>query len=255
MRNLKVGLAVLFFSSTAFVASHAITCNVDRPMTATVAHVINDNMVNLSVLDHNGVPFSVTSVPIYAEGDTTIPQLQGGNFYATWQPGEDNKAPEGGVTERQYLRVDLARCLMKQGSLPYEIEKDLRSVEKAIFGDDVKPVQSHTAIPKTDVVEKATLTFTFSEALHSLKAGHKVARIGWNGKDQYVVAQARAVTTDASKIWNQHNKAHAEKLGGSIDVAPYCTLKTAQDTLVMGWTPSTGDLFANDWIILEETQG
>lgn len=92
---------------------------------------------------------------------------------------------------------------------------------------------------------------SFGSALEALKQGHKICRSGWNGKDQYVVAQAQTTTTEASKIWNPHNKAHAEKIGGQIDVAPYCTLKTAQDTLAMGWTPSTGDLFANDWLILE----
>lgn len=91
----------------------------------------------------------------------------------------------------------------------------------------------------------------FSEALNALKQGEKVARQGWNGKDMYVVAQHQTTTTESSKIWNPHNKAHAEKIGGKIDVAPYCTLKTAQDTLAMGWIPSTGDLFANDWLILE----
>lgn len=98
---------------------------------------------------------------------------------------------------------------------------------------------------------KSSTSLSFSQALSALKEGHRVARIGWNGKDQYVVAQAQTTSTDASKIWNPHNKAHAEKLGGSIDVAPYCTLKTAQDTLAMGWTPSTGDLFASDWVILD----
>jgi len=93
-------------------------------------------------------------------------------------------------------------------------------------------------------------SLTFGDAVVALKQGQKVARSGWNGKNQYVVAQAQTTTTDASKIWNQHNKAHAEKLGGQIDVAPYCTLKTAQDTLAMGWTPSTGDLFAEDWVTI-----
>lgn len=97
---------------------------------------------------------------------------------------------------------------------------------------------------------KANGHLSFSSALEALKAGRKVARSGWNGKDQYVVAQAQTTTTEASKIWNPHNKAHAEKIGGQIDVAPYCTLKTAQDTLAMGWVPSTGDLFAEDWLIL-----
>ena len=101
-----------------------------------------------------------------------------------------------------------------------------------------------------DASYSASGSMSFSEALVALKEGKKVARSGWNGKDQYVVAQAKTTTTEASKIWNPHNKAHAEKIGGQIDVAPYCTLKTAQDTLAMGWTPSTGDLFANDWLVL-----
>lgn len=104
-----------------------------------------------------------------------------------------------------------------------------------------------------DVFEQAYQAngnLSFSAALEALKSGKQVARAGWNGKDQYVVAQAQATTIEASKIWNPHNKAHAEKIGGQIDVAPYCTLKTAQDTLAMGWVPSTGDLFANDWVIL-----
>ena len=93
-------------------------------------------------------------------------------------------------------------------------------------------------------------SLNFGDALTALKLGKKVARSGWNGKDQYVVAQA-ANEVESTYIWNPHNKAHAEKIGGFIKVAAYCTLKTAQDTLAMGWTPSTGDLFANDWLILE----
>ena len=110
-----------------------------------------------------------------------------------------------------------------------------------------------TSQPKNHIermTEEKNGCLSFSAALEALKGGKKVARSGWNGKDQYVVAQAQATKTEASKIWNPHNKAHAEKIGGQIDVAPYCTLKTAQDTLAMGWVPSTGDLFAEDWVIL-----
>ena len=111
----------------------------------------------------------------------------------------------------------------------------------------------HITMSPQDVFENAYRVnggLNFSDALTALKHGQKIARSGWNGKDQYVVAQVKTTTTEASKIWNQHNKAHAEKLGGQIDVVPYCTLKTTQDTLAMGWTPSTGDLFASDWIVL-----
>ena len=108
-----------------------------------------------------------------------------------------------------------------------------------------------------DVFERSYKTpnlnsnLTFGEALEHLKKGARVARSGWNGKNQYVVAQGESKQIESTYIWNPHNKAHAEKLGGYIDVAPYCTLKTAQDTLAMGWIPSTGDLFAEDWMVLE----
>jgi hypothetical protein len=57
-----------------------------------------------------------------------------------------------------------------------------------------------------------TQNLSFSEALVALKTGKKVARSGWDGKDQYVVAQAITTTTPSTSIWNTHNKAHAEKL-------------------------------------------
>ena len=107
-----------------------------------------------------------------------------------------------------------------------------------------------------DVFERSYKTpnlnsnLTFGEALEHLKKGARVARSGWNGKNQYVVAQ-QGQEIESTYVWNPHNKAHAEKLGGWIEVAPYCTLKTAQDTLAMGWIPSTGDLFAEDWMVLE----
>lgn len=109
-----------------------------------------------------------------------------------------------------------------------------------------------TMLPKEvfDNAYRQNGSLTFGDALVALKHGQKVARSGWNGKDQYVVAQSESKQIESTCIWNPHNKAHAEKIGGYIDVAAYCTLKTAQDTLAMGWVPSTGDLFAEDWVVL-----
>ena len=69
----------------------------------------------------------------------------------------------------------------------------------------------------------------------------------WAFRQAYV-DMTRIVNNDGSYSFPKMEL--TEKIGGSIDVAPYCTLKTAQDTLAMGWTPSTGDLFADDWLIL-----
>jgi len=133
--------------------------------------------------------------------------------------------------------------ILKDGSVATGID-----INPLIAKDQALNVAIEYGLKKGWIAE--SLEFDFSQALIHLKAGKRLGRSGWNGKGMYVVAQAQTTKTSADKIWNEHNKAHAEKLGGQIDVAPYFTLKTAQDTLAMGWIPSTGDLFANDWVIV-----
>lgn len=71
---------------------------------------------------------------------------------------------------------------------------------------------------------------TFSSALVWLKDGNKAAREGWNGKGQFVQAQ---FPDENSKMQ-----------------MPYLYLHNAQGQLVP-WLPSQGDLFGEDWIILD----
>ena len=81
----------------------------------------------------------------------------------------------------------------------------------------------------------------FEEVLEIVKSenGAKIARKGWNDKRIYVF------------------KAHAEDLTNCLskDREFKCTdslcLKTAQDTITIGWTPSQADMFAEDWEIIK----
>lgn len=92
---------------------------------------------------------------------------------------------------------------------------------------------------------------SFSAALESLKAGHRIARTGWNGKDMWLsVSCPETRQVPAKGFWSPHNADYAESNGGFAEVAPCITLKNAQGQIVMGWIPSTGDLFAEDWVIL-----
>ena len=58
-----------------------------QPQDASVCYVFSDRCVNLSVVDHNGTPRSVTSVVLMQEGDA-IPD---GRF-ATWMPYQIGQA-------------------------------------------------------------------------------------------------------------------------------------------------------------------
>jgi hypothetical protein len=69
----------------------------------------------------------------------------------------------------------------------------------------------------------------FSGILYAIKAGKRVSRIGWNGKDQWLIKIEQSIF-DSDSIW----------IG----------IKTTNDQF-FPWTPSQGDLFAEDWIILD----
>jgi len=71
----------------------------------------------------------------------------------------------------------------------------------------------------------------FGHAIEALKAGHKVARRGWNGKGMWVCMQR---PDENSKMSH-----------------PYIYMRTAGGGNVP-WVASHTDIFANDWHIAEE---
>jgi hypothetical protein len=54
-----------------------------QPCAATVAYVLGDRLVNLSVVDHSGVQVQVTGVPLRQPKDDVQPE---GQFYCEWMP-------------------------------------------------------------------------------------------------------------------------------------------------------------------------
>jgi hypothetical protein len=77
-----VGRVVLYYrhGKTQFDAN-------EQPEAATVAYVHSDTMINLSIVDHNGVQFPATSVFLY-QGDGDRPQ----GSYAEWMPYQKGQA-------------------------------------------------------------------------------------------------------------------------------------------------------------------
>lgn len=69
----------------------------------------------------------------------------------------------------------------------------------------------------------------FSKALEEVKAGYRIARAGWNGKNMWLSLQK---PTELSKM-----------------TLPYIYMKTACDNLVP-WLASQTDLLAEDWVVL-----
>lgn len=84
-------------------------------------------------------------------------------------------------------------------------------------------------------------TFSFSDALRMMKRGLKVARKGWNGKDQYIF-HINPYMND------QYRVDEFPSMVGTL--YPYIAIKTNYNGIVP-WLASQTDMLADDWVIVE----
>lgn len=117
---------------------------------------------------------------------------------------------------------------------------------------------SWTPKEQFDSAYRPCAAMTFGLALEALKRGQRVARAGWNGAGQWVaLGGGQHIAPD--EFWSPHTQAFAQQKADaagegedkSTFVRPYFILKTAQDDILMGWSPSQSDALAEDWLIVE----
>lgn len=89
--------------------------------------------------------------------------------------------------------------------------------------------------------------FDFGEAIRWLKAGRRVQREGWNGKGMWLAYSPGSKALVAEKFWAGANRDYAIENGGTADVLPCITMKTATGEILMGWLASQTDMLAEDW--------
>lgn len=81
-------------------------------------------------------------------------------------------------------------------------------------------------------------TFSFGDAIKYLKRGLKVSRKGWNGKGMYLfLADGENLTSCLSE--------------GDFECASSVCMKTAQNTICVGWLASQADMLSEDWTFFE----
>ena len=85
---------------------------------------------------------------------------------------------------------------------------------------------------------------TFSDALHYLKQGKKVAREGWNGNGMFVymvpAASYPALTGVAKSYFGED---------AMVPYQSYMAIKNVNDS-VSTWSPSVNDVLSEDWMVL-----
>lgn len=87
----------------------------------------------------------------------------------------------------------------------------------------------------------------FSQALVYLKAGQKLARTGWNGRNMFVVMQKGY--PNGINCNKQTAEAWGLNEGDLFKVNPYFQIKNVDGSHSM-WVPSVGDILANDWRVV-----
>lgn len=83
--------------------------------------------------------------------------------------------------------------------------------------------------------------FSFSEALEHIKAGRRVARSGWNGKEMFIfLVNGSTFTVNRPPLLGIYPE------GTEIRYHAHIDMKTAQG-YVVPWLASQADLLSDDW--------
>lgn len=121
-----------------------------------------------------------------------------------------------------------------------DVEYTMRNIcsDEWIIADETNcPQLNPAAIP----------VFSFADAIRFIRAGKKVARLGWNGKRQYVfLADEVSFTTEADL------SEFSCPDDDTVEVSPLLVIRTAQGTFQPGWLASQSDMLADDWYLIPE---
>ena len=95
-------------------------------------------------------------------------------------------------------------------------------------------MENNVAITKCDGM-------TFGIALEFMKRGFKVAREGWNGKNQYI-----ELATGISYVDSDNDVVNCEHK----DIGNKAIASVGTSGVQMGWLASQADMLAEDWVIV-----
>lgn len=109
-------------------------------------------------------------------------------------------------------------------------------LQTAVHGVDGSGVEGEK------VKDKPFSGMSFGQAIEAMKNGWKVAREGWNGKNQHIeLASAISYKSPEGEVVNAQHDAIGNK------AVAFCGTSGVQ----MGWLASQADMLADDWEIVE----
>ena len=159
----------------------------------------------------------------------------------------------------KYLGVKLIEAELAKGyNNKLYLEQGIPVGDSLQEGYKVVYEDGYTSWSPKDVFEKAYRKIdglTFGLALEALKLGKCISRTGWNGKglfifkqvpaviDNSIISKMQSVPDSAKIILTTRNQEPIYYQNQMVIVKP--------DGTIDSWVPSSSDIFAEDWIIVE----
>ena len=149
---------------------------------------------------------------------------------------------------KKYIGTKIIEAVpaIRKGGKVYEEGKPIpKSMDPTEEGYKVRYHDGYESWSPKDVFEEAyrpTDCMSFGLAIEAMKKGKKVARRGWNGKNQHIELATRiSYMTSEGVFVNAEHEAIGNK------AIAFCGTSGVQ----MGWLASQADMLADDWEVVE----
>ena len=141
--------------------------------------------------------------------------------------------------------IEAVPAIRKGGKVYEEGWPIPKSMDPTEDGYKVRYPDGYESWSPKDVFEEAyrpTDCMSFGLAIEAMKKGKKVARRGWNGKNQHIELATRIsyMTAEGAFVNVEH-----EAIGNKA--IAFCGTSGVQ----MGWLASQADMLADDWEVVE----
>ena len=141
--------------------------------------------------------------------------------------------------------IEAVPAIRKGGKVYEEGWPIPKSMDPTEEGYKVRYPDGYESWSPKDVFEEAyrpTDCMSFGLAIEAMKKGKKVARRGWNGKNQHIELATRINYMTAEGVFvNVEHEAIGNK------AIAFCGTSGVQ----MGWLASQADMLADDWEVVE----
>lgn len=154
-------------------------------------------------------------------------------------------------TVQEALATGRAECIvlmlhMPGGDVDVVQSTNLEAKAKYIdiaFDDDLVCIENPCIFVENFGIAYQDSLKDFGAALMNLKEGKRVARIGWNGKNQYIqLATGISYKTASGEIVNCEHEAIGNKAIAFVGTSG----------VQMGWLASQSDMLADDWYVVAD---